>query len=209
MSEVPPRATESRYPPTIPWHLAPVEILRRARGNADAKRPILIGITGPVGSGKSTLARLISACIVPTDMYLPDYDDLPEHERDDPRHADLVKLAEDLRTLRAGKPAQIPVWSFHSHKRESTATLAPAEVIVCEGIHALQPIVAEVCDLAVLVIASSTTRWNRWEIQERSGVRGWGVEKARAYFHAVADPTFTRFEPDYRARADVLVHNDS
>lgn len=195
--------------PTIPWHLAPEEILRRARASAAPARPIVIGITGPVGSGKSTLARLLSSCIVPTDMYLPDYDELPEHERDDPRHADLPKLAEDLRTLRAGRPAQIPVWSFHSHKRESHTTLAPADIIVCEGIHALQPMVAEVFDLAALVIASPATRWNRWEIQERSGVRGWGVEKARTYFHTVADPTFTRFEPQYRARADVLVLNDT
>jgi hypothetical protein len=40
-------------------------------------------------------------------------------------------------------------------------------------------------------------------------VRGWGVEKARNFFHAVADPTFDRYAARYRAMAHLVVVNDA
>jgi hypothetical protein len=40
-------------------------------------------------------------------------------------------------------------------------------------------------------------------------VRGWGVEKARNFFHAVADPTFDRYAARYRSMAHLVVMNDA
>jgi uridine kinase len=192
----------------VDWAAAPEAILREARARAGAARPALIGITGPVGSGKSTLASLLSACIVSTDMYLPEYDLLEEHERDDPAHADLARLAQDLLELRAGRVAQVPVWSFHTHRREGYAPLAPADIVVCEGIHALREEVVPHLDVAVFVTAPATARWERCEVRERAGDRGWSLEFAREYFARVAEPTFARHEPQYLARADFVVRND-
>ena len=56
----------------------------------------VVGITGAVAAGKSTLARRLSACVVSTDHYLPDYDRTPEHLRDLPESSDLARLAQDL-----------------------------------------------------------------------------------------------------------------
>jgi uridine kinase len=57
----------------------------------------VVGITGAVAAGKSTLARRISACVVSTDHYLPDYDRTPEHLRDLPESSDLARLARPCR----------------------------------------------------------------------------------------------------------------
>lgn len=170
--------------------------------------PVVVGVSGPVASGKSTLARLISSCVVATDDYLPDYDRTPEHERDEPSSADFPRLARDLSLLRAGRAALIPVWSFHTHKREGERLMTPASVVVCEGIHALHDAVAHLYDLTIFVEAPRDLRLRRMEERERSGVRGWGVEASRRFFLDVAEPTFARFERDYRSRAQMIVTND-
>jgi len=169
----------------------------------------VVGITGRVGAGKSTLARTLSPCILATDDYLPDYDRIPEPERDDPRHADFALLGENLSTLRDGRPARIPTWSFQTHSRIGHREQEPHELVVVEGIHALHEHPRVKLDLAVFVEAPQAIRWDRWEHLEATGQRGWGVEKARAFFHAVAEPTFARYEPIYRARAHVIVVNDT
>lgn len=186
-------------------------LLNTRTSNRTANMIPVIAITGPVGAGKSTLAAKLSPCVLSTDHYLPDYDLVPEHERDLPERADFSRLAQDLASLRHGNQTLIPRWSFQSHKREGEQPIAPANLIVLEGIHALHepphaPL-ANLIDLRVFVEAPSSVRWNRWEQIESSGERGWGVEKARAFFHSVAEPTFAKYEAKYRARADVVVVN--
>lgn len=167
----------------------------------------MIGITGPVGSGKSTLAARLAVPRLSTDDYLPDYEAVPYHERDDPRHADLTLLAEHLACLRQGRAVQAPVWSFQTHRREASRRIEPASIMVCEGIHALAPEVRKHLDLAVFVDAPAADRWRRWERLELSGERGWGVDVAARFFNEVAEPAFARFAAGYRDVADFVVMN--
>ena len=187
----------------------------------------IIGITGPVGAGKSTLARAVSVCVLSTDDYLPDYDLVAYDQRDNPAHMDTDLLLENLAALRAGRSARVPVWSFQSHRREGYREVTPpvtlpealsgaqpaaqsisAAAIVCEGIHALYSPIAAVLDVSVYVDAPSTVRWARWEHLERTGVRGWGVERARVFFDQVAEPAFAARAQAYRAAAHFVVIND-
>lgn len=213
-------------PPTLPWHSAPDTILRAAAGGASLHPVRLVGITGPAGAGKSTLAARVSACVLSTDHYLPDYERVPYQERDEPRHADLARLAADLASLRRGEPTRVPVWSFQTHRREGEALFSPigpgvapgspfggtgvppVPVLIIEGIHALHESVRGLLDVRVYVEAPAAVRWTRWEDLERRGERGWGVEEARRYFHGVADPTFGALAAEYRGAADYVVRND-
>ena len=192
--------------------MAPRVIADAAEASRKAGRAgpgaVVVGVTGPVGAGKSTLARRLSACVVSTDNYLPDHETIEYLERDHPRHADFARLATDLAALRRGSGIRVPVWSFQSHRREGTRELAPSEIVVCEGIHALADGVREHVDIGVCVEASGATRWERWADLEWRGARGWGVERARAYFEQVAEPTFAAFEAEYRAAAQFVVVND-
>lgn len=195
---------DAREPKVVTFEQAREVVL----GLLDQRRPNgVIGISGPVGSGKSTLAEALSACVIRTDDYLPNYDEVPEHERDDPQKADLVSLARDLALLRSGQPAQTPIWCFQEHRRIGYRQTLPLGPIVCEGIHALNARIRPAIDVGVLVEAEAEERWRRWEAIEARGERGWGVERARAFFHAVAEPTFARFAAEYRQAADVIVLN--
>jgi uridine kinase len=226
----------STPPRTVHWSQAPAAVLALA-ADMNAPRPV-IGITGPVGAGKSTLANRIAKAfpspapagevaessrskgvssarggqlpttlIIPTDNYLPDYHTVPESTRDNPDQSDLDALAHHLALLRTGKPAHIPIWSFHTHRRTGTSEVEPASLIIIEGIHALNDRLE--LNIAVFVDAPPDTRWQRWEQLERSGQRGWGVEKARRHFEQIAEPAFTRYAQTYKSRADILVINDA
>ncbi len=193
--------------PVVAMHDAPAAILALAKARRGPH--VVVGITGPVGSGKSHLAGLLSPCVLSSDDYLPDYEHIEEHRRDLPELADYASLGEDLAHLRRGVARDIPVWSFQTHRRESTRRVDPRPLIVCEGIHSLHDLVVASVDVKVFVEAPASVRWSRWEHLERTGVRGWGVEKAKGFFHGVADPTFARYAATYRRLADLIVVNDA
>ncbi len=192
------------------WEEAPglIRAAAERRLGADAAGSVVVGITGPVGSGKSTLAGRVGGIRLATDDYLPDYGTLPEHERDEPRHAALGLLAAHLEALRRGEAAEVPRWSFQTHARVGSEVVVPGGLIVCEGLFALRAEVRRWVDIAVFVEAPRELRLARWERLERAGARGWGVERARAYFERVAEPTFERYAAEYRASAEIIVSND-
>jgi uridine kinase len=169
----------------------------------------VVGITGAVASGKSTLAAKLSSCVLSTDDYLPDYDRTPEHLRDLPEMADLARLLDDLRSLRAGKRTRVPRWSFETHSRVGEREVEPggSGLVVVEGLHALHAAHATAVDVRVFVDAPAALRRARWEARERAGDRGWDVAYALEFFDRVAEPTFARFAPAYRESAHVIVES--
>lgn len=201
-------------PNPIPWPSAAEHIAGLVAGSA-AGRGTVVGITGPAGAGKSTLAGLVmdlvGGVVISTDEYLPDYDLVAEADRDLPQHADLPLLAEHLRLLRSGEAAGVPVWSFHAHKRVDSRLVEPppSGVVIVEGLFALHASLGDAVDLRVFVEADPSVRWARWEAIEERGERGMGVEAAHDFFHSIADPTYARFAPAYRAAADLIVTNNT
>jgi uridine kinase len=191
-------------PRVVDWPEGPGAVLSLVPARAS---PVVVGICGRVGAGKSSLARALGGCVISTDDYLPDYETIAEHERDEPGRADLARLVADLASLRRGEPANVPVWSFLSHRREGEREVRGGPLIVVEGIFALHERLVAALDVRVFVDAPSDDRWRRWEHLERTGARGWGVERARAYFESVAEPTFARYEGAYRAAAHLIVRN--
>lgn len=119
-------------------------------------RPIkLVLVAGPSASGKTTfskrlaiqlLARGLKPFAVALDDYFMDRDLTPrdeygEHDFESLDAIDVALFNQDLRSLVAGRPTELPRYSFMLGRRERglTMTLREDSIIIVEGIHGLNP----------------------------------------------------------------------
>lgn len=129
--------------------------------------------------GKSTLAEALRNELAPadvevvaTDGFLRPNDELAAegllHQKGFPATYDGAAIAAFLDALRAGRPAAVPVYSHETYDRvpgEEREIAGDVDVVVVEGVNALQPVFAERLDLRVFVHA------------EEPLVRSWYVER--------------------------------
>lgn len=116
-------------------------------------------MSGGSGSGKSTLADALIERLGPDRAVIFHEDgyywpmrhygpcETPEQRAaiieqanyDDPASKDTAHLVNDIRALKRGQVIEQPVYDFDRHDRDDSRTLriAPAPVIILEGIHAL------------------------------------------------------------------------
>ena len=153
-------------------------------------KPVVIGVTGAVAVGKTTIATSIadrvaaggaSVRVISTDAFLYSNAELAERgipnvRKGFPESYDLGSLVAALRVLRGGGHTEIPVYSHAIYdltgEREPVGS---TDVVLVEGVVALQPAVRDALDLGIYVDAPA-------EI-----VRGWFVDR------------FLRFVADARA----------
>ena len=107
----------------------------------------VLGVAGGTGSGKTTVARNViaalpagTAVLIDHDAYYRDRSALPPAERehinyDHPDAIETELLEAHLVALRAGHAVEVPQYDYREHaRRRETRRVAPAPVIVVEGI---------------------------------------------------------------------------
>ncbi|TLD24375.1 hypothetical protein PspLS_06781 [Pyricularia sp. CBS 133598] len=123
----------------------------------------IIGVAGSSGSGKSSISDAIVrklnlpwVVILSMDSFYKTLDAesskkafANEYDFDAPDAIDFDALVKLLRDLKAGKRAEIPVYSFVKHQRmEETTSIYSPHVLILEGIFALyDPRVLELLDM--------------------------------------------------------------
>ncbi len=163
------------------------------------QRPLIIGIAGCSGSGKTTLAReltgQLSATLLPLDFYYICLRHLPPEERalqnfDHPDSLEHSLLASHIEKLAAGSAIERPLYDFTTHTRipDRTETIAPARVLIVEGILALHYAeLRSLYDFSIYVNAPNQICLNR-RIYRDMRERGRTEESVRAQFEATAKP---------------------
>jgi len=108
--------------------------------------PLVLGIAGGTASGKTTVARKIHeafasrVAFIDQDSYYRPLDHLSLEQRrevnfDHPDAFDSDLLVEHVKSLKAGKAIEKPVYDFvTSTRQQRTATVSPADLILIEGI---------------------------------------------------------------------------
>lgn len=166
---------------------AAAAIVAEARSRMRARRagrPFLIAVDGPSGTGKSTVAASVAheldAAIVPSDdFFAAGITDSGWAALDAAGRAaaaiDWRRLRRDaLEPLLAGTVAAWHPFDFASGTRSDgtypmaaeAVVLAPRDVIVVEGAYSCRPELADLIDIAVLVVASPAERYRRIAARE-------------------------------------------
>ena len=178
---------------------------------------IVIGIAGGTGAGKTALvgelARRLGGCVVEVDAYYHDRTGMPPEDRrrlnyDEPAAIDQALLVDHLARLARGEAVAKPVYSFESHTRVGERRLAPASLVIVEGLftwwwaevrHRL------VCK--IFIDAPVAVRLSR-RLQRDIAQRGRTPEQVMHQYLTTVLPMHDRYVEPCRLSADLLVDNE-
>lgn len=160
-------------------YMAKVENVAKCISETVSQKPIIL-LSGPSGSGKTTtayrlsdsLAKLgVNSHIISMDNYfIPnrniDEKNVPRDEEgnidlESPYRVDIKLFQEQMKLLSEGKTADVPVFDFvtQDYSSYTPVTRAENEVIIVEGIHALNPeVTGDLHEVANCVYVSVRTR---------------------------------------------------
>ncbi|MXY25300.1 MAG: uridine kinase [Acidobacteria bacterium] len=196
------RAVHGRGRRRAPW----VRSRRRSYTDAPMRRPHLIAIAGASGAGKTTLAHHLAdalevgpAAVIPMDAY---YRDHPEYDLakraaanyDSPDSIDVTLLRRQLDLLRAGRPAERPVYDFRTHRRtEATISLRPLPFLLLEGLLVLHwPAIRGMADTRVYIEIDQATALARRIARDRRE-RGRDEASVHRQWRATVWPGYLRW----------------
>ena len=138
--------------------------------------PLTIGIAGGTCAGKSRLAGALcahygDALLLAMDSF---YREQPraliaagQADFDTPDALDLAAMADALAMLRAGLPAEIPLYDRAGSSVMGRQTVSPRGVLVVEGLYVLDfPPIREQLDLAVFIAVEPDVQRTRRQVRD-------------------------------------------
>jgi uridine kinase len=179
---------------------------------------LIVGIAGGTGSGKTTVVcKLIEmlppgeVVVLPQDSYYKDNSHITIEERqkinfDHPDSVEWTLLMAHLAELKAGRPIEMPVYSYLTCLRsKETIPISPAEVVVVEGILVLvDPGLRSMLDIKVFVDADADDRLGR-VIQRDIVERGRSVLMVLARYNETVKPSHLQFIEPSKRYADIII----
>ena len=179
---------------------------------------LVIGIAGGSGSGKTTVVNAITSklkekvVVIPQDSYYKDSSHLPIEERhkinfDHPDAIDWDLLCGQLKELKEGKTIEQPVYSYISCSRSKTetVTVAPAEVIIVEGIliFTCKELVDQM-NIKIFVDADDDDRLMRIIVRDNLE-RGRDVTAVVNHYTETVKPMHLQFIEPSKRYADIII----
>jgi uridine kinase len=179
---------------------------------------ILIGVAGGTGSGKTSFAQKLrdrlgaDRCVMlAQDAYYKDASRLSPEERrsinfDHPDAFDLPLLVQDLRDLKAGRPAPQLTYDYASCSRTVVAdALTPLPVIILEGILILaEESLRRLMNIKLFIDADADVRILR-RLRRDLKERGRSYEAFESQYLASVRPMHLEFVEPSKRYADLIV----
>ncbi|MCI4644673.1 MAG: uridine kinase [Hyphomonadaceae bacterium] len=194
-----------------------------------ATTPFLLALSGGSGSGKSTLADAlierfgsVRAVLIGEDAYyrpMSDYGDTDTAEAraaiiesidyDSPEAKQASLLRSDLTALKSGNSVNAPIYDYARHDRsDKTQHIAPADILVLEGIHALSiPEITPLIDLSVYVDTPDDLRLAR-RLRRDVLERGRTVESVLSQYLSTVRPSHYRYTFPTKFQADLVIADE-
>ena len=178
--------------------------------------PIILGIAGGSGSGKTTVARSLVEMIgaervayLEHDNYYRDHLTVEERAMvnfDHPDSFDTQLLIEHIKSLKASRSVNKPVYSYTAHQR--TDEVVPVEarpLIIVEGILVLEnAALRSLMDIKLFVDTEDDVRLVR-RLRRDIAERGRSLERVLGQYEATVRPMHLTFVLPSRRYADVIV----
>ena len=175
---------------------------------------MIIGVAGGTGSGKSSIVRSlvdrIGGCVIDLDSYSLDRSASPPAEGgdDEPAAIDIALLVAQLGDLRRGEAIRKPVYSADAQVRTGVAIVAPARLVIVEGLFTLWwGSLRSLLDVKVFVDAPAALRLSR-RIRRDLTEPGRTVEQVLHECSGTVRPAHERYVEPTRVHADDVVTND-
>ena len=179
---------------------------------------LIIGIAGGSGSGKTKVVKAITeqlkdrVVVIPQDSYYKDLSHCTEQEKkehnfDHPDSIDFDLLCQHLKELKEGKTIEQPVYSYItcSRSQDETVTVAPADVIIVEGILIFTcSKLRKQMDIKIFVDADDDDRLMRVmsrDIIERGKTVEWVIDR----YTKTVKPMFLQFIEPSKRYADIII----
>jgi len=169
---------------------------------------VIIGLAGGTGSGKSSIVRgpvaRIGGCVIDLESYALD----GSSADDEPEAIDTTLLVTQLGELRRGEAIRKPVYSLETHTRTGVEVVAPARLVLVEGLFTLWwESLRSLLDVKVFVSAPADLRLIR-RIRRDLAERGCTVEQVLHQYSGPVRTAHERYVEPTRAHADDVVIND-
>ena len=179
---------------------------------------LALGVAGGTGSGKTTVARAILESVGPDriafleqDSYYRDIEwksrkQIEAHNFDHPDALDNELLVEHLRRLKAGRPVEVPLYDFVTHRRRrETRPVEPRPVILIEGILLfVEPELRNLLDFKIYVDTDSDIRLMR-RLRRDLRERGRDLDDVLRQYLATVRPMHLEFVEPSKRWADVIL----
>ena len=179
----------------------------------------VVSVCGGSGSGKSTFTgRLLEilgedAAFIAHDDYYKHTPGMSPEQRaaynfDVPAALDTHLLVEHVAQLRAGRPAQVPIYDFCTQPRcEQARTVEPVPVVVVEGILVMaDDELMEQVDLSIFIDVDEPTRLER-RLRRDCDERGWSLENAQRNYEQIVRPAHLLYVEPGRGKADIVLND--
>lgn len=173
---------------------------------------MLVGLGGASGSGKTAFSEKVKdfmpgIAVISMDNY-NDGSKVVDSNFDDPRLTDYDLLLTNLADLRAGKPADVPIYDFKQSARVgyNSVPVPASRVVIIEGIYALSERLRPLLDLRVSIAGGVHFDLVKRVLRDinRSGQ---GPEEIIQQITDTVFPMYKAFiEPDLRG-AQLRIHN--
>jgi len=181
-------------------------------------RTLCIGVAGGTGSGKTTVANEIVRGVgserivtVNQDRYYHDLAHLDANQRihhnfDHPDAIEESLLVDHVQRLKAGRPADLPIYDFSRHLRTGeTERIDPRPVILLEGILILAiPAFRDLLDVKIFVDTDPDLRFIR-RLKRDIAERARSVDNVVDQYLTTVRPMHLEFVEPSKRWADVII----
>lgn len=186
-------------------------------------RPIVVLIAGGTGSGKTEaigaeIKRILddfrSVATDSTDNYYRGAAWIAEQaiqnkilNWDMPEVVELNLLRDNMRRFQAGDGYTRPVYNMVASERVDTTYVEPADILLVDGIFALDEVLAKQGDYGIYVDADFHARLLRRMLRDTTGRTGMTLDEVIRYFIQTAEPAHRLYVESSRDRANIIIAN--